>query len=406
MKTRDADLRALPRWPAPFNEVPKWAFEDADLYELEIERIFKGPLWHPVAHDAELPGNGDFKTVTVGRTPLLIIRGDDGVVRAFHNSCTHRSTKLAMQFLGKRTELECPYHRWLFDLKGNLRACPGQADFPPNFRREDYNLYQAKLETFYGLHFISLHPQPPEFLKWVGVLAEPTRQTLGHDGRLKLLGYQKVVYQSNWKIYIDNDAFHAPLLHAAFRLLGWAGGSGRQQREDTGNMVIQSEMAPQKDSGLLRDPSVIGYRGGDFPRNKAAGQGAGSTLPLFFPMVVVANHLDVFSIRYANPVGVNQVEVHYAYFAHQDDDEEMVRHRLRQSSNMLGPSGFVSLEDAMVFMRIQSALGTEPGQTYFLKGWREGADLHDTKQNDEAPNALWWETYRKLLGIEREAAAA
>ena len=71
---------------------------------------------------------------------------------------------------------------------------------------------------------------------------------------------------------------------------------------------------------------------------------------------------------------------------------------------MLGPSGFVSLEDATVFERIQNALETEPGETYFLKGYREGADLHYSKQNDEGPNALWWEAYRRLMGFGRAAA--
>jgi anthranilate 1,2-dioxygenase large subunit len=403
MKSRDAELRTWPSWPAAFNQVPKWAFHDPDLFELEIERIFKGPIWHPVAHDAELPNPGDFKTVTVGRTPLLVQRGPDGAVRVFHNACTHRATKLAMRFLGQRTDIECPYHRWLFDLEGNLRACPGEADFPPEFRRADYNLRRVPTATYYGLIFASLHASPPPLAQWLGDVATPVRETMGSDGRLKLLGYQKVLYQSNWKVYIDNDAFHAPLLHTAFRLLGWQGGGGRQLRLDTGNMVIETVVPVQKDSGLLRDPSVIGYRGGATPRNKPARLDAGSSLPLLFPLVVVANHLDVFSIRYANPVGVDQVEVHYAYFCHQDDDAEMVRHRLRQSSNMLGPSGFVSLEDATVFMRIQQALDTEPGETYFLKGYREGADLHRTRQNDEAPNALWWETYRTMLGFERAA---
>lgn len=102
-------------------------------------------------------------------------------------------------------------------------------------------------------------------------------------------------------------------------------------------------------------------------------------------------------------MGLDQVEVHYAYFAHEDDDAELARHRLRQSSNMIGPSGFVSLEDATVFMRIQQALETDPSRTFFLKGYREGADMTETKQNDEGPNALWWEHYRQTMGFTRGA---
>ncbi|WP_372722753.1 aromatic ring-hydroxylating dioxygenase subunit alpha [Immundisolibacter sp.] len=402
MKNRDIDLAALPRWPAAFNQVPKWVFEDADVFELELDRVFRGPLWHPVAHDAELPNVGDYKTIKIGRTPLLVIRGDDGQVRAFHNACTHRSTKLAMAFRGHSGDIECPYHRWVFDTRGQLRACPGEAEFPPDFKRADYNLAQLRCESFTGLWLVSLNANPPPLLEWMGDLAQPVRDALGTDGRLTLLGYQKVRYQSNWKVYIDNDAFHAPLLHAAFRMLRWQGGSGSQRRLPQGHMMILSELDAQPtDGGLLRDPSVIGYLGGDAPRNKSPGQAAGSSLLAFWPLTAVANHLDIFNIRYANPVGLDEVEVHYAYFAHADDDTELARHRLRQSSNMIGPSGFVSLEDATVFLRIQQALETEPGTTFFLKGWHEGADLARTKQNDEAPNALWWEHYRQVMSFER-----
>ncbi|MBC7160806.1 MAG: aromatic ring-hydroxylating dioxygenase subunit alpha [Immundisolibacter sp.] len=405
MKPNDTLPASLPRWPAAFNQVPKWAFEDADVFALEHERIFRGPVWHPVAHDAELPKPGDYKTVTVGRTPLLIIRGDDGVVRAFHNACTHRSTRLAMAFRGHSGDIECPYHRWVFDTRGQLRSCPGEAEFPPDFKRADYNLAAPRTGTHMGLLFVSLHASPPPLMDWMGHMAGPVRDALGGDGRLTLLGYQKVRYQSNWKVYIDNDAFHAPLLHAAFRILRWQGGSGRQSRLPAGHMMILSEVAAQpSDGGLLRDPSVIGYQGGAEPRNKAPAQAAGSSLLAFWPLTAIANHLDIFNIRYANPVGLDQVEVHYAYFAHADDDADMVRHRLRQSSNMIGPSGFVSLEDATVFLRIQQALDTDPSTTFFLKGYREGADLTETKQNDEAPNALWWEHYRQLMGFVREEA--
>ncbi|GAB4352537.1 MAG: hypothetical protein Kow0073_08260 [Immundisolibacter sp.] len=145
---------------------------------------------------------------------------------------------------------------------------------------------------------------------------------------------------------------------------------------------------------------------GAAPRNKTSAQAAGSSPLALWLLSAIANHLDIFNIRCANPVGLDPVEVHYAYFAHADDDAQMVRHRRRQSSNMIGPSGFVSLEDATVFLRIQQALDTEPGSSDFLKGYRDGADRTDTKQNDEAPNALWWAHYRELMGFARRRTDA
>src|SRR3546814_11292457 len=84
-------------------------------------------------------------------------------------------------------------------------------------------------------------------------------------------------------------------------------------------------------------------------------------------MLVASNYLNVISIRFATPVAIDEVEVTYAYFAHQDDDDAMVLHRIRQSSNAIGPSGLISMEDASVFHRVQIGNRT-PGKAIFQKG--------------------------------------
>jgi hypothetical protein len=94
--------------------------------------------------------------------------------------------------------------------------------------------------------------------------------------------------------------------------------------------------------------------------------------------------------------------VHYAYFAHVDDDADMVRHRLRQSSNMLGPCGMVSMEDASIFLRVQQGNRT-PGNAVFQKGVKQEQGMwFDFKQNDEAGNLPKWEYYRRVMGFVRE----
>ena len=115
------------------------------------------------------------------------------------------------------------------------------------------------------------------------------------------------------------------------------------------------------------------------------------------------NHLDVINVRLANPVDPARTEVHYAYFAHADDEPDMVRHRLRQSSNLIGPSGFISLEDGAVFARIQRGLHSRPDNTRYVRGWSDDADYdpYAVTQNDETTNTVWWEVYRRTMGYER-----
>ena len=372
------------------NEIPREAYDGPDLLPLEIERLFRGPIWHPVAHRAEIPEPQDFKTAYVGDVPIIVNRGDDGEVRAFLNSCAHRGTMVEPRLRGKAPVFHCPYHRWTYDSQGRLTQCPGQEDFPKYFKREDFGLKTVRVAEHYGLIFVTLHADTPPLPEYLGSTAEPLRDALGGDGRLKLLGYQKVLYNCNWKIYVDQDGYHPPLLHAAFRLLNWQGGKGSITSTDDANIAFVYETAPYKDNGFLQDPTVAETHG----KNK---KGGGRVLSLF-PLTIVADHLDVINPRFARPVDADHTEVHFAYFGHVDDDPEFARHRLRQAANLLGPSGLISLDDATVFLRIQRAAGAGVKNS-FLKGVHEGADPHYAPQNSELSNVLWWQVYRRHMGL-------
>ena len=404
--TKQTASNPIPPWPQAFNHAPKWAVERADIFELELQRIFSGPIWHLVAHRSELDQPGRFKRVTVGLTPLLLVHGDDGTIRALHNACAHRGTMLENRFRGSVTNFECPYHRWAYNLDGSLLRCPGEQDFPATFERSNHGLKHAQVSEIHGLIFVSLHPTTPDLDSWLSEISKPLQASMGNDGRLNLLGYQKVIFDANWKIYMDDEGYHAPLLHKAFQLLRWRGSQGSQKRARYGHRVTDTTMDNQTDGGgLLKDQSLIDYRGGNTPKNKLSHQQAGSLLVTPWPLGAIMNHLDLINIRFATPLSPTQTEVHYAYFAHQDDDAEMYRHRLRQASNLIGPSGFISLEDGAVFARIQKAIHTQPEQTYYLRGWQdsEGYDPYSVSQNDETTNTVWWEMYRKTMGFEREA---
>lgn len=391
-------------WPAAFNVAPKWAVEDEDVYELEMERIFEGPVWHVVGHMAEIERPGCFKTVTLGRTPLILVHAEGGRIHALHNSCAHRGTLVEPRFRGEAAGFECPYHRWAYALGGELVRCPGESNFPESFRREDHGLARARAETFCGVIFATLSEHAPALDDWLAGIEGALRASMGGDGRLLLLGYQKVVFDANWKVYMDDEGYHAPLLHKAFQLLQWKGGQGRQTRTPNGHRITETIMEGVKgDPALLKDPELVRYKGGASPRNKMAHQNAGSLLVTPWPLGAVMNHLDVINMRLANPVSIRRTEVHYAYFAHQDDDPEMVRHRVRQASNLIGPSGFISLEDGAVFRRIQRAIHTQPDHTRYVHGWRDDGskDPYDVTQNDETTNTVWWETYRRTMGFRR-----
>jgi phenylpropionate dioxygenase-like ring-hydroxylating dioxygenase large terminal subunit len=384
------------KWPKQINRIPKEVFGDPDIFEMEMEQIFYGPEWHMVAHEAEVPNKGDFKTFDLGRRPILIVRGADDKVRVFYNTCTHRGTQVETSACGNRNTFLCQYHQWSFNTEGALVGCPGFKEFSPGFDKANYGLPELQTAEYLGVIFVTASTNAPPLQEWLGEMVHPLADILV-DGRLKLLGYQKVMYASNWKAYNDNDGYHAPLLHSAFRMLNWQGGKGRQIGTQSGHNAIEGELSLPKGETMLRDPSLIEFKGTD-PKK-------GSRVVQLFPLAVATKHLDTINLRFAIPRGVASTEVHYAYFGLATDSDEMLRHRVRQCSNLLGPCGMISMEDASIFQRVH--LGTlTPGQVQFQKGVKQTDEFwFDFKQNDEASFLPKWEHYRKLMNFERRSEA-
>ncbi len=385
-------------WPAKINHVPKSIFVRPDVFEEELRRIFYGNEWLLIAHESEIPNKGDFKTTAVGKVPLLITRDREGEVHVFYNACSHRATQVETAASGNKFEFECPYHRWLFDATGQLVGCPNKpGDYPADFAREDYPLARPRLAIVHGLVMVTFSADTPPIDEYLDGLHDQIAEVLGGDGRLKLLGYQKVVFRANWKTFADNDNYHASLLHTAFRMLNWQGGKGVQIANARGHRGYVSELRLPKSQNKLKDASIFEYRGGgDLAR--------GSVSVRFFPISGMTKHLDSIGIRFANPLSVNETEVHYAYFGHVDDDEAMTKHRVRQASNLLGPCGMVSMEDAAVFHRLHIGSST-PGEAIFLKGVSdEYAMPTEFTQSDESSNLPGWEHYRRAMGYDKEPA--
>ena len=381
------------RWPAKFNEIPKEVFHRPDVFRLELERIFRGPEWHPVAHVAEVPKPGDLKTGYVGAVPVLVVHGDDGMVRVFQNSCAHRGTQLKTCARGNADKIECPYHRWTFSNRGELLGAPGMGDFPKDFRKEDYGLRVLRSEQICGLVFVTLSDAAPPLDDYLDSTVEHLARAMGGDGRLTLLGYQKVSFATNWKEYSDNEGYHGPLLHAAFRMLKFAQGEGVQFMTPYAHKVNSATLAVPEPS-FIEDGSVVAGLDPKLPPH--------NIVVSLFPVTIITRNLDVISIRYATPISPDETEVHYAYFAHADDDSALVAHRVRQASNLIGPSGFISLEDGAVFNRLHVGSHSD-GNVAFQKGVRGPiAAPYTLDKGDEAGNLIRWEHYRQAMGFARD----
>ena len=106
------------------SRIPYKVYSSPEIYQLEQERIFRGPTWSFVALEAEIPKPGNFKTSFVGDTPVVVTRNEDDSLSAWVNRCAHRGAMVCRTARGNAKTHICAYHQWSYDTHGNLRGVP------------------------------------------------------------------------------------------------------------------------------------------------------------------------------------------------------------------------------------------------------------------------------------------
>ena len=192
-------------------KVPAANYFDETRFKDEIEKIFRRvPLM--VAVTAEIPNPGDYKTMDAAGMPVLIVRGSDGEVRTFINSCSHRGTNVAIEEYGNTKRFVCPYHAWTFDQKGKLIAVASKHEFG-DVDPECYSLIPLPTTERGGLIWTIVNPKSTvDFDTFFA----------GYDKLLGQFGFKDwILFESrtirgpNWKIAYDGymDLYHLPVLH-------------------------------------------------------------------------------------------------------------------------------------------------------------------------------------------------
>jgi phenylpropionate dioxygenase-like ring-hydroxylating dioxygenase large terminal subunit len=215
MHIANPSFTAVPREDVAFlgtRPIPAKPYYDPAWFELEREAVFRRS-WIQVGHVCELPGSGSFirRELEVLNASLLIVRGKDGEVRAFHNVCTHRGTQLVAEAQGKRPTFSCPYHMWTFDGDGALISAPDFESF--DLDKKDCALKQVALDVCAGLIFVHLGKAPVPLREWLGELAGQM-ETLP-VARATTFGEYSYDIAANWKLTYDNfqENYHLRFIH-------------------------------------------------------------------------------------------------------------------------------------------------------------------------------------------------
>lgn len=201
--------------------LPGWTYHSPAMFALERERLFL-THWQIAGHVCDIPNPGDWLAFDLLGERAVVMRGADGVVRAFHNLCRHRGARVVDGDRGHcKGAIVCPFHGWVYNLDGSLRGA-AQPDSFGEMRREAFGLKPIEMETFHGFIFLrfSSGPQPA-----VARLLAPFDADFRSYGMEGLVPVSRMVWSStlpvNWKSVrdVDNEGYHVAMAHPGLQEL-------------------------------------------------------------------------------------------------------------------------------------------------------------------------------------------
>lgn len=408
------DTEATGIWPGDgAARVPAWVFSDPDLFRREREVIFRGPSWNYVALSCEVPNPGDFKRSWVADMPVVVARDEVGRAHVVVNRCTHRGVEFCRSARGNAKEFMCPYHQWTYSLAGDLTAVPFRKGFkrqggmPSDFRLEDHPLEKLAVTERNGAIFATFDPSTEPFEDYLG------EQMLRYfdrifDGRaLRVLGYMRQEVPANWKLYFDNqkDPYHATLLHYFLISFGLFRASepslvrmdrqGRHaalisQKGDQGEISGGEEMKHNDPSMKLAGPEMLQ------PVREFQGPDT-VVIHTIWPAVIIQQQSNTLAVRHVIPRGPDTYELAWTFFGYADDDAAMTERRLMQA-NLMGPAGYVSVDDSEVVAFAQDGLAPYATSAGVVE--MDGREIKeaDTLVSEGAVRGFY-AYYRRVMGL-------
>jgi phenylpropionate dioxygenase-like ring-hydroxylating dioxygenase large terminal subunit len=408
------NIQSVRRWPAEgVVRVPYWVYSDRDLYTLEQERIFRGPTWSFLCLEAELPKPNTYRVSDLGNMPVVVTRDGEGALHAFENRCAHRGSLLCINDTGEARNIVCVYHNWTYDLAGNLRGVAfrrglgGQGGMPDDCRPEQHAPRKLRVETLAGLVFGTLSDATPPLETYLGArIVGNIRRVM--RAPVKLLGSYSQMLPNNWKLYMENvkDSYHASLLHTfftAFRLNRLSQKGGLVVSEDGGAHISYSMAADvagkeYEQAGLRTAQEGFALEAPELLRSvDEFGDGIGLQILSVFPNFVLQQIRNSLAVRRVVPRGLERTELVWTAFGFTSDDAELTELRLMQS-NLIGPAGFISMEDGAATGFVQRAVNSAPDELSVVEMGGNSIASSESRITEAAVRGMWT-AYRRHMAL-------
>lgn len=198
--------------------LPAWTYREPEFFAVEKARILR-PAWQVVAHESDIPAAGDWHAIEWLGEPVIVVRGEDGVIRAMSNVCRHRGARILDGDCGQARRLVCPYHAWTYALDGALTGVPMRGSYGSD-ALAGLRLPPIECENWEGFIFIRLGGGGPSVAEmmapYMAEIAPYRFRELRRLGRVTIRP-RKI----NWKNIGDNysDALHIPVAHPGLKRL-------------------------------------------------------------------------------------------------------------------------------------------------------------------------------------------
>ncbi len=238
--------------------LPRELYVSDEAFAFDTQVMLKS-VWLYACTIAHVKAPGDFFVFEVGSNAIIIVRGRDGAVRAFWNSCRHRGARLCLDQRGRAPRLICPYHQWTYGLDGTLLAARNMG---PDFDKTDHGLVAVATENIGGLIFICMSDSPPPIDRVKADIASQIA-IYGLD-RMKVAVQDDYIEDANWKLVMENnrECYHCDAGHPELVSVLGTYGFGKGLREDgeadvvddkAFDSVVEAKRAEWKALGIYHD---------------------------------------------------------------------------------------------------------------------------------------------------------
>lgn len=422
-------------------------FTDEELFELEMKHIFEGN-WIYMAHESQIPNPGDYFTLHMGRTPVVITRDKEGALHALINSCSHRGAMLCRFKRRNQTTFTCPFHGWTFSNTGKLLKVkdPNGAGYPEQFNRNgSHDLAKvARFENYRGFLFGSLSADVLPLEDYLGEAKKIVDMVAdqSEEGLEVLRGASTYTFDGNWKLQAENgaDGYHVSAVHwnyvattarrneegredkiKANDASKWSKQKGGFHSYENGHLLLWTAWADPTNRPVYARRAEFAAKFGEAKADWMVGVLRNLCLyPNVFLMDQFSSQLRVF-----RPIGVDKTEVTIYCIAPKGESQEARTRRIRQYEDFFNASGMATPDDTEEFRATQRGYGSAAHAQWndLTRGavqWIDGPDdeakalginpvLCGARTEDEGlfviQHKQWAERMARAVQKERAAAA-